>query len=72
VHRASNGQVPLAYLWGAIMMAFTARSYELLSKRIPLAGSVDIRLGIGEMTGFIAAWLILKAGPGQLTPAHGS
>jgi amino acid transporter len=61
VHRASNGHVPLAYLLGAIVMAFTARSYGLLSKRIPLAGSVYTytRMGIGETAGFIAGWLIL-------------
>ena len=60
VQNASHGLVPLAYLLGAIVMAFTARSYGLLSAEIPLAGSVYTytRLGINETVGFIAGWLI--------------
>ena len=60
VQSASHGMVPLAYVLGAIMMAFTARSYGLLSAQIPLAGSVYTytRLGINETVGFFAGWLI--------------
>ena len=60
VQNASHGMVPLAYVLGAIVMAFTARSYGLLSAEIPLAGSVYTytRLGINETVGFIAGWLI--------------
>uniref|UniRef100_UPI0035CAE186 APC family permease n=1 Tax=uncultured Sphingomonas sp. TaxID=158754 RepID=UPI0035CAE186 len=61
VNRASNGLVPLAYMMGAVVMAFTARSYGLLSARIPLAGSVYTytRMGLNETFGFLAGWLIL-------------
>ena len=60
VQQVSHGLVPLAYVLGAIVMAFTARSYGLLSAEIPLAGSVYTytRLGINETAGFIAGWLI--------------
>ena len=60
VQHVSHGMVPLAYILGAAIMAFTARSYGLLSSAIPLAGSVYTytRLGINEHVGFIAGWLI--------------
>lgn len=60
VHSVSHGMVPLAYLLGAAIMAFTARSYGILSSEIQLAGSVYTyaRLGINETAGFIAGWLI--------------
>ncbi len=61
VQAASHGMVPLAYVLGALIMSFTARSYGLLSARIPLAGSVYTytRLGLNETLGFVAGWLIL-------------
>jgi amino acid transporter len=61
VQDASHGMVPLAYVLGAVIMSFTARSYGLLSARIPLAGSVYAytRLGLNETLGFLAGWLIL-------------
>ena len=60
VQHVSHGMVPLAYALGAVVMAFTARSYGLLSAAIPVAGAAytDTPLGIDETFGFIAGWLI--------------
>ncbi len=60
VQHVSHGLVPLAYLLGAAVMAFTARSYGLLSAAIPLAGSAYTytSMGINDTFGFIAGWLI--------------
>lgn len=61
VSDASHGLVPLAYVFGAIVMGFTARSYALLGNEFPLAGSVYsyAKAGLHEHAGFFAGWLIL-------------
>ncbi|WP_322092597.1 APC family permease [Paraburkholderia bannensis] len=56
----SNGMVPLIYILSVVAMAFTARSYQVLSKEFPNAGSAYTyaRHGIGEFAGFFAGWLL--------------
>ncbi len=60
VDHASHGQAPLAYLIGAVVMGFTARSYALLSLEFPIAGSVYsyTSQGINPTFGFLSGWLI--------------
>ena len=55
-----NGMVPLIYILSVIAMGFTARSYQVLSKEFPNAGSAYTyaRHGIGEAAGFFAGWLL--------------
>ncbi|WP_321791807.1 APC family permease [Caballeronia sp. J97] len=55
-----NGMVPLIYILSVVAMAFTARSYSVLSKEFPHAGSAYsyARHGIGEVAGFFAGWLL--------------
>ncbi|MGH3095527.1 MAG: APC family permease [Streptosporangiales bacterium] len=61
VYAGSGGMVALAYIIGAIGMAFTAVSYAEMAKAFPMAGSVYTYAGRGltQPVGFIAGWLIL-------------
>jgi len=61
VWEKSNGLIALAYLLGGVCMYFTARSYAVMTERVPSAGSVYgfARHALGPFTGFIAGWMIL-------------
>jgi amino acid transporter len=61
VFNASHGMVPLVYIVGLVAMAFTARSYMVMSAAFPVAGSVYAYAGkgIGESAGFLAGWALL-------------
>ena len=61
VFQASGGMVVLAYLVGAVGMAFTAASYAQLSRAFPVAGSVYAYAGrgIAQPVGFLAGWMVL-------------
>ncbi|MDP9012924.1 MAG: APC family permease [Pseudomonadota bacterium] len=58
---ASNGLIVLAYVFAAVCMYFTAKSYALMTDTVPNAGSVYgfARHALGPFTGFIAGWMIL-------------
>src|SRR3954454_6665718 len=53
--------VVLAYLVGALGMAFTAASYAQMSQAFPIAGSVYTYAGrgIAQPVGFLAGWMVL-------------
>ena len=61
VFQASGGMVVLAYLVGALGMAFTAASYASMSRAFPVAGSVYTYAGrgIAQPVGFLAGWMVL-------------
>ena len=61
VYQASGGMVVLAYLIGALGMAFTAASYAQMSRAFPVAGSVYTYAGrgIARPVGFLAGWMVL-------------
>jgi amino acid transporter len=61
VFQASGGMVVLAYLVGALGMAFTAASYAQMSRAFPVAGSVYTYAGrgIAQPVGFLAGWMVL-------------
>ena len=61
VFQASGGMVVLAYLVGALGMAFTAASYAQMSRAFPVAGSVYAYAGrgIARPVGFLAGWMVL-------------
>jgi amino acid transporter len=61
VFQASGGMVVLAYLVGAVGMAFTAASYAQMSRAFPVAGSVYTYAGrgIAQPVGFLAGWMVL-------------
>src|SRR4029079_14883059 len=61
VFQASGGMVVLAYLVGALGMAFTAASYAQMSRAFPVAGSVYAYAGrgIAQPVGFMAGWMVL-------------
>ncbi|MDT0350869.1 APC family permease [Pseudonocardia charpentierae] len=61
VFQASGGMVVLAYLVGAVGMAFTAASYAQMSRAFPVAGSVYTYAGRGvaQPVGFLAGWMVL-------------
>src|SRR5215217_395379 len=61
VFEASGGMVALAYVIGAVGMAFTALSYSEMARAFPMAGSVYTYAGRGlhPSVGFIAGWQIL-------------
>jgi amino acid transporter len=61
VFQASGGMVVLAYLIGALGMAFTAASYAQMSRAFPVAGSVYTYAGSGiaQPVGFLAGWMVL-------------
>ncbi|RQZ47836.1 APC family permease [Burkholderia sp. Bp9099] len=56
----SGGMVPLVYIVSVVAMMFTARSYQILSKEFPAAGSAYTyaQNGIGDLAGFLAGWLV--------------
>ena len=61
VFQASGGMVVLAYVIGALGMAFTAASYAQMSRAFPVAGSVYTYAGrgIAQPVGFLAGWMVL-------------
>jgi amino acid transporter len=61
VFQASGGMVVLAYVVGALGMAFTAASYAQMSRAFPMAGSVYTYAGrgIAQPVGFLAGWMVL-------------
>jgi amino acid transporter len=61
VFQASGGMVVLAYVVGALGMAFTAASYAQMSRAFPVAGSVYTYAGrgIAQPVGFLAGWMVL-------------
>ncbi|GAB7534338.1 APC family permease [Burkholderia sp. 3C] len=60
IANVSGGMVPLVYLVSVVAMMFTARSYQVLSKEFPVAGSAYTyaQNGIGDLAGFLAGWLV--------------
>jgi len=61
VWQASDGLIALAYLLGGVCMYFTAKSYAIMTERVPTAGSVYgfARYALGTFPGFLAGWMIL-------------
>jgi len=61
VFSGAGGMVALAYVVGAVGMAFTALSYAEMARAFPMAGSVYTYAGRGlhPSVGFIAGWQIL-------------
>lgn len=60
ISKASHGMVPLVYVLSVIAMVFTARSYQVLSKEFPVAGSAYTYAmnGLGEFAGFFGGWMV--------------
>ncbi|MFJ4156692.1 APC family permease [Pseudomonas sp. NPDC089752] len=60
IANASNGMVPLVYVFSVVAMMFTARSYQLMSREFPVAGSAYAYAtqGLGEFVGFFAGWVV--------------
>ncbi|MFJ4068626.1 APC family permease [Pseudomonas sp. NPDC089996] len=60
ISNASNGLVPLVYVFSVVAMMFTARSYQLMSREFPVAGSAYAYAtqGLGEFAGFFAGWVV--------------
>ncbi|MEX1078352.1 MAG: amino acid permease [Homoserinimonas sp.] len=61
VTQVSGGRVPLAYLVTLAAMVFTARSYGLMSRAFPFAGSAYTytQRSFGPATGFLAGWALM-------------
>ena len=61
VAEVSGGRVPLAYLVTLAAMVFTARSYGLMSKAFPYAGSAYTytQRSFGPGIGFLAGWALM-------------
>ncbi|WP_322093880.1 APC family permease [Paraburkholderia bannensis] len=61
IDKASRGMVPFVYVLSLLAMAFTARSYQLLSREFPVAGSAYTYTlnGLGAFAGFLAGWMVL-------------
>ncbi|WP_168626822.1 MULTISPECIES: amino acid permease [unclassified Cryobacterium] len=61
VAQMTGGRVPLAYIVTLIAMVFTARSYGLLSKAFPYAGSAYTytQRSFGPGVGFLAGWALM-------------
>jgi amino acid transporter len=61
VWQKSNGLIALAYVLGGVCMYFTARSYAVMTEKVPSAGSVYgfARYALGPFAGFVAGWMIL-------------
>jgi amino acid transporter len=61
VWQESRGLMVLAYVLGTLCMYFTAKSYAVISEKIPNAGSVYgfARHALGPLVGFVAGWMIL-------------
>lgn len=60
IANATGGMVPLVYVLSVLAMVFTARSYQVLSKEFPVAGSAYTYAlnGLGEFAGFFAGWMV--------------
>ena len=58
---ASNGTLPMSYVFGGIAMIFTALSYGKMSREFPMAGSAYTyaRRTIDSRVGFLVGWAIL-------------
>jgi amino acid transporter len=61
VTQITGGRVPLAYLVTLAAMVFTARSYGLMSRAFPFAGSAYTytQRSFGPGTGFLAGWALM-------------
>ncbi|GAB3128433.1 APC family permease [Glaciibacter psychrotolerans] len=61
VTQITGGRLPLAYLVTLVAMVFTARSYGLMSKAFPFAGSAYTytQRSFGPGIGFLAGWALL-------------
>lgn len=57
----AGGMVALCYLIGMIAMFFTGMSYQVMSQKYPLAGSVYVYVqkGVSPTLGFLTGWSIL-------------
>ncbi|MEO6309953.1 MAG: APC family permease, partial [Leifsonia sp.] len=61
VTQMTGGRLPLAYIVTLVAMVFTARSYGLMSKAFPFAGSAYTytQRSFGPGIGFLAGWALL-------------
>jgi putrescine importer len=61
VTQVSGGRVPLAYLVTLAAMVFTARSYGLMARAFPFAGSAYTytQRSFGPGIGFLAGWALM-------------
>ncbi|GAA1495300.1 APC family permease [Paeniglutamicibacter kerguelensis] len=61
VTQVSGGRLPMAYLITLCVMMFTARSYGLMSRAFPYAGSAYTytQRSFGPATGLMAGWSLL-------------
>lgn len=61
VTQISGGRVPMAYIVTLIAMVFTARSYGLMSRAFPFAGSAYTytQRSFGPGPGFLAGWALM-------------
>ncbi|MCU1437075.1 MAG: amino acid/polyamine/organocation transporter, superfamily [Naasia sp.] len=61
VTQATGGRVPLAYIVTLIAMVFTARSYGLMARAFPFAGSsyTYTQRAFGPGIGFLAGWALM-------------
>lgn len=61
VTQVSGGRLPMAYIVTLIAMVFTARSYALMARAYPVAGSAYTytQRSFGPGIGFIAGWALL-------------
>jgi putrescine importer len=57
----TGGRLPVAYLITLVAMLFTAQSYAVMGKALPVAGSAYAfaRHSFGERVGFLAGWALL-------------
>ncbi|MEX4004876.1 APC family permease [Paraburkholderia sp. EG285A] len=60
IDKASNGMVPFVYVLSVLAMAFTAHSYQAMSREFPVAGSAYVYAlnGLGAFAGFFAGWMV--------------
>jgi amino acid transporter len=57
----ASGMVALCYFIGMIAMFFTGKSYQIMSQKYPMAGSVYlyVQKGVSPSLGFLTGWSIL-------------
>ena len=57
----TGGRLPVAYLMTLVAMLFTAQSYALMGRALPVAGSAYAFAchSFGERVGFLAGWALL-------------
>ena len=77
IDNVAHGYVALAYVLSAVALSFTARSYMVLSKEFPAAGSVYTYAtkGLSPVAGFFAGWLVFLdyiISPGALAVISGA